>query len=180
MLNPWKMGPIGCPETSVTNYHYALRKFPKKQNSFTTRREAEITQDSNMVMFRKGTIFVGMLVHALKIGATKTWTVSSGYDIQITTMEFISWHCRATTLTRLVPCVTIIPCEILRYDPSAFVLHFGTAAPLGYELQSVGCLFAQPSSSWYRSFNPAPFPTLCHSVGHEMQSYQPHLQSVAQ
>ena len=133
------MGPTGCPETSVTKYHYTLRKFPKKQNSFTTRRKAEITHDSNMVVFRKGTIFVVMLVHVLKIGATKSWTVSSGYDIQITTKEFISWHGRATTLTGLVPCVTIIPCEILRYDLSAFVLHFGTAAPLCYELQSVGC-----------------------------------------
>jgi len=139
---------------------------------------AEITQDSNMLMFWKGTIFVGMLVHVLKIGATKTWTVSSGYDIQITTKEFISWHGRATTLTGFAPCVTIVPCEIIRCDLSLFVLHFGTAAPLCYELQSVGHLFAQPSSSRYRSVNVAPFSAWRYSVGREMQRYQPHLQSV--
>ena len=173
------MGPTDCPETSVRNYHYTLRKSPKMQNSFTTRRKHEIRHCSNMVMFRKGTIFVAMLVHVLKIGATKTWTVNSGYDIQITTKEFISWHGRATTLTSLVRFVTIIRCEAIRCDLSAFVLHFGTAVPLCYELQA-GCLFAQPPSSLYRTVNPAPFSSWCHSVGHEMQSYQPHLQPAAQ
>jgi len=27
------MGPIGCPETSVKNYHYALRNNPKERSS---------------------------------------------------------------------------------------------------------------------------------------------------
>ena len=136
------MGPIGCPETSVRNYHYTPRKFPEKQNSFATRRKPEIMHDCNRLMFRKGSMCVGMLVYVLKIGATKTWTVSNGYDIQITTKEFISWQDRATTLTSLVPCVKKIPCEAIRYGLSAVVLHFGTAVPLCYELQSgwAGCL----------------------------------------
>jgi hypothetical protein len=28
-LTPWKMGPIGCPKTSVGNYHYSQRNNPK-------------------------------------------------------------------------------------------------------------------------------------------------------
>ena len=27
------MGPIGCPETSVHNYHYTLRNFPEERRS---------------------------------------------------------------------------------------------------------------------------------------------------
>ena len=27
------MGPIGCPETSVRNYHYSLNKNPKERSS---------------------------------------------------------------------------------------------------------------------------------------------------
>ena len=30
---PSKMGPIGCPETSVRNYHFRLRKIPKERRS---------------------------------------------------------------------------------------------------------------------------------------------------
>jgi len=32
---PWplKMGPVGCPETSVMNYHYALRNIPEERRS---------------------------------------------------------------------------------------------------------------------------------------------------
>jgi hypothetical protein len=29
-----KMGPSGCPETSVINYHYSLRNNPEEGNSF--------------------------------------------------------------------------------------------------------------------------------------------------
>jgi hypothetical protein len=32
-LNPLKKGPIGCPETSVRNYHYALRNNPEEHSS---------------------------------------------------------------------------------------------------------------------------------------------------
>jgi len=28
---PWKMGPICCPETSVTYYQYMLRNIPEEQ-----------------------------------------------------------------------------------------------------------------------------------------------------
>jgi len=42
---PLKMGPIGCPETSVTNYQSTLRKNPRRVKiSFTPRRKPEITQ----------------------------------------------------------------------------------------------------------------------------------------
>ena len=30
---PLKMGPIGCPETSVRNYHYTLRNIPEECRS---------------------------------------------------------------------------------------------------------------------------------------------------
>jgi len=30
---PLKMGPIGCPETSVRNYHYTLRNIPEERRS---------------------------------------------------------------------------------------------------------------------------------------------------
>jgi hypothetical protein len=33
---PLKMGPIGCPETSVRNYHYYLRNNPEECNSLQT------------------------------------------------------------------------------------------------------------------------------------------------
>jgi len=37
MLNlivaPLKMGPTGCPETSVINYHYSLRNDPEERSS---------------------------------------------------------------------------------------------------------------------------------------------------
>ena len=32
-----KMGPIGCPETSVRNCHYSLRKSPEERNSHVLR-----------------------------------------------------------------------------------------------------------------------------------------------
>jgi len=42
---PWKMGPIGCFETSVRNYLSTLRKIPKSvQISFTSRQKHKITQ----------------------------------------------------------------------------------------------------------------------------------------
>jgi len=41
---PLKMGPIGCPETSVTNYHYSLRNDPTRtQFSSTSRRKPDVT-----------------------------------------------------------------------------------------------------------------------------------------
>ena len=36
-LTPWKMGPIGCPKTSVQNYHYSLRKNPEGRSSHLLR-----------------------------------------------------------------------------------------------------------------------------------------------
>jgi hypothetical protein len=32
---PLKMGPIGCPATSVQNYHYTRRKIPEESRSHT-------------------------------------------------------------------------------------------------------------------------------------------------
>jgi len=32
-VRPLKMGPIGCTETSVRNYHYSLRNSPEKRSS---------------------------------------------------------------------------------------------------------------------------------------------------
>ena len=29
----FKMGPVGCPETSVINYHYSLRNIPEESSS---------------------------------------------------------------------------------------------------------------------------------------------------
>jgi len=34
---PLKMGPIGCPETSVTNYHYSLPNRPEEHSSYLLR-----------------------------------------------------------------------------------------------------------------------------------------------
>ena len=33
ILDPWKMGPICCPETSVRNYHYSLRNNLEERSS---------------------------------------------------------------------------------------------------------------------------------------------------
>jgi len=41
--NSSKMIPIGCPETSVRNYHPKLHKIPKSQIYITPRRKPEIT-----------------------------------------------------------------------------------------------------------------------------------------
>jgi len=35
--SPLKMGPIGCPETSVRNYHYSLRNNTEERSSFPLR-----------------------------------------------------------------------------------------------------------------------------------------------
>ena len=32
----FEMGPIGCPETSVINYHYSLRNNPEEHSSVPT------------------------------------------------------------------------------------------------------------------------------------------------
>jgi hypothetical protein len=32
-IRPLKMGPIGCPETSVRHHHYSLRNIPEKRSS---------------------------------------------------------------------------------------------------------------------------------------------------
>jgi hypothetical protein len=34
--DPVKMGPIGCPETSVMKYHYTLRKYPGRAEILQT------------------------------------------------------------------------------------------------------------------------------------------------
>jgi len=34
---PLSMAPTGCPETSVTNYHYSLRKNPEERSSHLLR-----------------------------------------------------------------------------------------------------------------------------------------------
>jgi hypothetical protein len=31
--DPWKMGPIGCPETSARNHHYTLRKSSEERSA---------------------------------------------------------------------------------------------------------------------------------------------------
>jgi hypothetical protein len=36
---PLKMGPVGCPATSVNNYHYTLRNIPQQHMSTLTRNE---------------------------------------------------------------------------------------------------------------------------------------------
>jgi len=33
ILDPLKMGPIGCPETPVRNYQYSLRNDPEERSS---------------------------------------------------------------------------------------------------------------------------------------------------
>jgi len=33
LVDPWKLNPIGCPETSARNYHYTLRNNPEAQIS---------------------------------------------------------------------------------------------------------------------------------------------------
>ena len=45
-LSSWKMGPIGCPETSVSNYHYSLRDNPVERSSHLLRgRNPEIADN---------------------------------------------------------------------------------------------------------------------------------------
>jgi hypothetical protein len=44
MLDPWKIGPGGCPETSVRNYYPSPRNIKKAQTLFKPRRLPEITQ----------------------------------------------------------------------------------------------------------------------------------------
>ena len=46
---PSKMGSIGCPETSVRNYHYGLRRIQKwRRSHFTSRRKHEITREESV------------------------------------------------------------------------------------------------------------------------------------
>jgi hypothetical protein len=33
ILGPWNTGPIGCPETSLINYHYSQRNNPEERSS---------------------------------------------------------------------------------------------------------------------------------------------------
>lgn len=42
VLDLSKMGPIGCPETYVRNYHSMMCKIPKQQISFTQQQKPEI------------------------------------------------------------------------------------------------------------------------------------------
>ena len=45
----YKMRPIGCPETSVRNYHYLLRNNPEERSSYLlSRRKPEITQGETL------------------------------------------------------------------------------------------------------------------------------------
>jgi hypothetical protein len=37
ILDPLKMGPISCPETSVRNYHYSLRNNSEERSSHLLR-----------------------------------------------------------------------------------------------------------------------------------------------
>ena len=43
-----KMGPIGCPETSLRNYHYAVRNSLEEHSSRLLRRGSLKSQDKNL------------------------------------------------------------------------------------------------------------------------------------
>jgi len=45
ILDPLKMEPVCCPETSVMNYHYSLRNDPEEQFTSTSRWKPEIAQE---------------------------------------------------------------------------------------------------------------------------------------
>ena len=52
LLDYWnpRMGPIGCPETSVRNYHYCLRNNSEERRiSAASRRKPEITHPVNLL-----------------------------------------------------------------------------------------------------------------------------------
>jgi hypothetical protein len=40
VLDPLKMAPIVCPETSIRNYHYSLRNNPEERSSHLLRGES--------------------------------------------------------------------------------------------------------------------------------------------
>ena len=48
---PLKIGPIGCPETSVWNYHYSLRNNPEERSSHLLRGGSLITQRRRVAVY---------------------------------------------------------------------------------------------------------------------------------
>ena len=52
---PLKMGPIGCPETSVKIYHSTLRNIPEQLRSHQHRREC-LNSQIVLAMFRTDTV----------------------------------------------------------------------------------------------------------------------------
>ena len=46
-----KMGPTGCPETLVRNYHYSLRNTPEERNSYMSVQLFEMGHDTFLVCY---------------------------------------------------------------------------------------------------------------------------------
>jgi hypothetical protein len=72
ILDPWKMGPIDCPETSVRNSHYSLRNNPKERSSHG---------DSSWCLLLDRPI--GLLrLRCLKHGKPNTWPAGRAGGVQ--------------------------------------------------------------------------------------------------
>jgi hypothetical protein len=48
------VGPIGCPETSVGNYHYSLRNNPEERSSHKHKYTVITSTDNNRVSYLSG------------------------------------------------------------------------------------------------------------------------------
>jgi hypothetical protein len=51
-----KMGPTGCPETSVRNYHYSLRNNPEKRCFHLLRRGSLKSRNISVSSSARGTV----------------------------------------------------------------------------------------------------------------------------
>jgi hypothetical protein len=96
------MGPIGCPETSVRNYHYSLRNNPEERSSQMVTVHFPYLPDLKYIIITKW-ILVGSLPGAewLEFKADKSLP-SNAYVksqwISIPTLPCAVIACRRTTL----------------------------------------------------------------------------------
>jgi hypothetical protein len=58
-----EMGPIGCPETSVRNYHYSLRKNQKERSSPSAFVKVTVCRIlSKIIMAVQNVLFLGLMM----------------------------------------------------------------------------------------------------------------------
>ena len=70
-----EMGPIGCPETSVRNYHYSLRKNPKDRSSHSVFVKVTVCRILNkVIMVVQNVLFLGLMVLTTEASEPRMWS----------------------------------------------------------------------------------------------------------